>query len=205
MAITHTKVSAIADGADTDLVRPVDWNADHTGQPTSISDFLDDTAGGTDALTTKAPTSNVMYDHGVATTSVHGVGALGFKVSSKVLEGAPWISRDMTAASGNVSYTGAGFQPTALICFVVINATTFASWGMADSGKVGRGIPKYGDTSFGVMDYPIWAMANVEGVGQKANVASYDADGFTLAWTKVGTPAAGTAYLQILCLKQMEG
>ena len=32
MAITvkHTKVSTIPDGADTDLVRPSDWNADHT-------------------------------------------------------------------------------------------------------------------------------------------------------------------------------
>ena len=201
MAITHTKVSAVADGGDTDLVRPVDWNADHTGQPTSISDFLDDTAGGTDALTTKAPTSNVMYDHGVATTSVHGVGALGFKVSSKVLEGAPWISRDMTAASGNVSYTGAGFQPTALICFAAIGTTTYASWGMADSGNVGRGIPKYGDTSFGVSGDFIYPMTDVNGTGQKANVASYDADGFTLTWIKVGTPAAGTAYLQFLCLK----
>ncbi len=36
---------------------------------------LDNTAGGTDGLTTKAPTSNVMYDHGVATTGVHGAGA----------------------------------------------------------------------------------------------------------------------------------
>ena len=32
MAITvkHSKVSAVADGADTSLVRPSDWNADHT-------------------------------------------------------------------------------------------------------------------------------------------------------------------------------
>ena len=32
MAITvkHTKVSTVADGADTDLVRPSDWNADHS-------------------------------------------------------------------------------------------------------------------------------------------------------------------------------
>ena len=30
MSITHTKVSAIADGADTTVVRPSDWNADHT-------------------------------------------------------------------------------------------------------------------------------------------------------------------------------
>ena len=32
MAITvkHSKTSTIPDGADTDLVRPSDWNADHT-------------------------------------------------------------------------------------------------------------------------------------------------------------------------------
>ena len=62
MAITHNKVSAKADGGDSSLVLPSDWNAAHVGQPSSISDFLDDTAGGTDALTTKAPTSNALYD-----------------------------------------------------------------------------------------------------------------------------------------------
>ena len=44
-------------------------------QPASITDHLDNTAGGTNAETSKAPTSNVMYDHGVATTGVHGLGA----------------------------------------------------------------------------------------------------------------------------------
>lgn len=29
-SITHSKVSSIPDGADTSLVRPSDWNADHT-------------------------------------------------------------------------------------------------------------------------------------------------------------------------------
>jgi len=43
-------------------------------QPASISDHLDDTEHGTDAETTKAPTSNRLYDHDVATTGVHGVG-----------------------------------------------------------------------------------------------------------------------------------
>jgi len=36
--------------------------------------YLDDTAGGTDAETGKAPTSNAFYDHAVATTGVHGAG-----------------------------------------------------------------------------------------------------------------------------------
>ena len=29
MSVAHAKVSAIADGADTNVVRPSDWNADH--------------------------------------------------------------------------------------------------------------------------------------------------------------------------------
>jgi len=43
-------------------------------QISDIAPFLDDTAGGTDAETTKAPTTNVMYDHAIATTGVHGAG-----------------------------------------------------------------------------------------------------------------------------------
>ena len=92
MAITHTKVSAVVDGADTDLVRPVDWNADHTGQPTSISDFLDDTAGGTDALVTKAPTSNAMYDGLLAK-----------------------IPKSLLTEQGDVIYASAASTPAALV------------------------------------------------------------------------------------------
>ena len=197
MAITHTKVSAIADGADTDLVRPVDWNADHTGQPTSISDFLDDTAGGTDALTTKAPTSNVMYDHGVATTSVHGVGALGFKVTSKVKV----ETRDMTAASGDVAYTGYGFKPTALVSIVCKQSAALASWGICDSA-LGQQVLTYEyfprfDVAINNFVY-IWDTADTR---QQAAVKSFDADGFTLTWTKVGTPGAGTIYIAVLAMK----
>lgn len=31
MAVTHAKVSAVADGGDPTLVQPSDWNADHVG------------------------------------------------------------------------------------------------------------------------------------------------------------------------------
>lgn len=37
MALNHPFVSAIADGADTTLVRPSDWNAGHTG---NLSNFI---------------------------------------------------------------------------------------------------------------------------------------------------------------------
>jgi hypothetical protein len=45
MAIKHAKVSAIQDDADTSLVRPSDWNADHTG--TNIHDHTGVEQGGT--------------------------------------------------------------------------------------------------------------------------------------------------------------
>lgn len=39
MAVTHSKVSAVSDGADTDLVRPSDWNADHTIDWAEVADI----------------------------------------------------------------------------------------------------------------------------------------------------------------------
>jgi hypothetical protein len=44
MAIKHAKVSTIPDDADTNLVRPSDWNADHIG--TNAHDHSDAENGG---------------------------------------------------------------------------------------------------------------------------------------------------------------
>src|SRR5258706_6904765 len=44
MTVTHAKVSAKSDGGDTTLVRPSDWNADHTG--TNAHDHAGTTDGG---------------------------------------------------------------------------------------------------------------------------------------------------------------
>ena len=49
--------------------------------------YLDDTAGGTDAEVAKAPTSNVMYDHGVAATGVHGAAANTILHSGSTIDG----------------------------------------------------------------------------------------------------------------------
>ncbi|GAG24893.1 unnamed protein product, partial [marine sediment metagenome] len=45
-------------------------------QPASITDHLDNTAGGTDAELSKAPTSNVMFDHAVTPPFDHLTGLL---------------------------------------------------------------------------------------------------------------------------------
>ena len=49
MAVTHAKVSAVADGGDTDLVQPSDWNADH------VIDSIDFSGGPTITTGADAP------------------------------------------------------------------------------------------------------------------------------------------------------
>lgn len=46
MAVTHSFVSAVADGGDSSLVRPSDWNDNHVG---NLSDFaaVNETPSGT--------------------------------------------------------------------------------------------------------------------------------------------------------------
>jgi hypothetical protein len=49
MSIRHAKVSAIEDGANADLVRPSDWNADHVGLKT-VRKTADETVNNSDVL-----------------------------------------------------------------------------------------------------------------------------------------------------------
>src|SRR3990167_955191 len=61
MSITHTKVSAIADGADTTVVRPSDWNADHTIAADTITAVMMAASSvdlATDTVTGILPTAN---------------------------------------------------------------------------------------------------------------------------------------------------
>ena len=110
-------------------------------------------------------------------------------------------TRDFATATGNVAYTGAGFAPKAVMIFAVGETFTAATWGMSD-----------GTTSSGIADYSVagtganlwtssggnWVnLQKAAGEGQGATLASLDADGCTLAWTKTGSPT-GTAYLRIM-------
>lgn len=105
------------------------------------------------------------------------------------------FTRDITAATGNVSYTGVGFTPTAII-FIADKGSTYGSIGMSsdtldkclfvDAGAVSM-------QAYGIM-------VQTGGAGQIATLLSLDADGFTLAWTKQGAPAAGTVTVLAVCI-----
>lgn len=112
-------------------------------------------------------------------------------------------TRSMTAASGNVAYTGVGFKPSAVIALaanggfvnmvsagVVNGATNFCIY---NAGNVGANF--WGGT--------ITLIGLHEGVdkSQTAVWASNDSDGFTLTWTYDEPCTVNTAQLGFLCFR----
>lgn len=120
------------------------------------------------------------------------------RLASKVLAS----TRDMTAASGDVAYTGVGFTPTSIMAIAAIaTGSTVASWGFADSAKTAKAINTYVTATFDAEgSYLILLFQTNTSTFQYATVKSFDADGFTLTWTKAGSPT-GTAVLQFLCFQ----
>ena len=112
-----------------------------------------------------------------------------------------FVSRVLNAASGNVAYTGVGFKPRSLIAIGAAPATTFMSIGASD-GTTEGGLRDDSTSVAGTYKPHIVSMIIFGDAGnsQGAAVASFDADGFTLTWTKNGTGATGaTATITVIC------
>lgn len=141
MAITvkHTKVSAIADGADTTLVRPSDWNSDH-----NFTGTLDIANGGTAATSAAAAltslgaypaanpngyTSNVGTVTSVAATVPTFLSVAGSPITTT---GTLAISLSGTALPVSSGGTGA----TTLTGLVVGNGTSAVTTVTAPSGTI---------------------------------------------------------------------
>ena len=87
MAVTHTKVSVIADGADTSLIQPqADWNADHT-------------------VKTVLPDADSTYDLGSAT----------YRWQDAYVEGVTFPATQVPSADANMldDYEEQDYTPTA--------------------------------------------------------------------------------------------
>ena len=118
------------------------------------------------------------------------------RLSSKVIS----ASRVLTAAAGDVVYTGVGFKPTSIICFSMVNGVNKPlTMGFADSARNTTVIMKMATDNFNNFTTLIYAITSA-GNYQTAIVKSYDDDGFTLTWTKTGSPE-GTLELKFLCFK----
>lgn len=107
------------------------------------------------------------------------------------------FTRDLTLASNSVAYTGVGFQPTSIIFFSLVNSATEGSWGICDSARnqycvtQGPSALTYSSNSIHLVDV---------GGNNVGSVSSYDADGFTIAWTKTTAPT-GTGDIRALCFR----
>ncbi len=117
---------------------------------------------------------------------------VGGTVKSKVIS----FSRDLTAVNGSVAYTGMGFQPTFCVITGGIAAGTNLTVGFA--GQSGQGVATYlGAVSTFNNSVAIFAGPDTTNF-QLGSLASFDADGFTVTWTKTNTPS-GTFGGNALC------
>jgi len=97
------------------------------------------------------------------------------------------ITRDMTASSGNVAYTGYGFKPS-YIEVKAVEPNNVWSWGASD-GSTDR--CTFIQNTFGGGSSDLTKCIHLEQSGgnhQHASVVSFDTNGFTLAWTKINSP-----------------
>lgn len=161
-------------------------NANLTGGVTSV--------GNAATVVTNANLTGDVTSVGNATTL-----AATARLKSKIIA----VSRDLTVATGGVAYTGMGFQPTT--CFasgqVAASLTQYTQlFGMSDANRAAISTIIYGSV-INTNNGNFIMMGDTAGTAfQTATVTSYDADGFTLAWTKTGTPT-GTATIYVMCYR----
>lgn len=114
------------------------------------------------------------------------------------------FTRDVSLASGNQAITGVGFQPRAILFFTSILGSARNSWGF-DTG-VANGAKAITDntniaagTFTAATNFSISLQTNVTDQ-YSGKIASFDSDGFTVAWTKSGSPT-GTATIMFLAIR----
>ena len=115
------------------------------------------------------------------------------------------FTRDISLATGNQSITGVGFKPRAVVLLLGgSGGTSTLSAGFSDAAGAGCFANNYGGTGGTFATLPNAAFAIAAG-GAGANYASagvltMDSDGFTIPWTKAGSPT-GTVTVYYLALR----
>jgi hypothetical protein len=117
------------------------------------------------------------------------------RLTSKVIA----FSRELSAASGDISYTGVGFTPTSLVVsFSCLSAGSeyYTGSGMSDSAKNVACVSRFSGASYNLIQ-----MSPTSHYSQTATVKSYDANGFTLTWTRGGSTLSDTLSCLVICYR----
>jgi len=112
-------------------------------------------------------------------------------------------TREMSAASGSVAYTGVGFKPS---CLIAQSADATPGYDFVMTiGVVDEALDEFSlyrePLLFRSGTGVLFRITESATQAQWCNVTSFDDDGFTLNWTKYGTPAAIVVDLGVLCLR----
>jgi hypothetical protein len=111
------------------------------------------------------------------------------------------LTRDMTAITGSVGYTGVGFTPGVVIFLAAVNDVA-SLYSVGFDNSLARGCLLGASATLPKMETSANAIYLYDGTNsQNANISSMDGDGFTLLWTKGGTPAANTATVYYLAIR----
>jgi hypothetical protein len=173
-----------------------------TDFPTSLSSYttklLGDTVSETHVNNLQSAIVALEAKVGVnssATTTSHD-----YKLSSLTKFGS--FTRDISTASGDVAYTGVGFQPSAIIFLAVVPSTKMMSSGIDVQSAHGVILDDGNETAgdwYNSESYSIY-LISAAGSSHTGVILSFDADGFTVRWAKIGTPT-GTATIYYLALR----
>jgi hypothetical protein len=115
-------------------------------------------------------------------------------------------TRGFSADSGDVSYTGVGFKPSAILAICGIasgnavmsigfaGGTGTNGGSLADSNAIAAGSYQTSASFFILL---------IESPGKyiTAQIKTFDSDGFTLTWARTGSTTAVTINLQFLCFR----
>jgi hypothetical protein len=110
-------------------------------------------------------------------------------------------TRAYNAESGDVTYTGVGFQPDIVMC--VAGNTTSASTGIWENGGYEDCV--YDDSSRATAHSVLFlVLSGLNAYNQSAAIVSVTSDGFTITWTRATGSGTGTGqlYLHFLCIKK---
>lgn len=114
------------------------------------------------------------------------------------------FTRVMSTASGNQALTGVGFTPRLILFQTGISGgAPWCSFGQSDGATNSSSEIAANTTSLGTFSQNVAGIQREDAAGTKYNtftVASMDADGFTVAWTKVGLPTA-TCSVSAICYR----
>lgn len=109
------------------------------------------------------------------------------------------FTRVMNANTGDVSYTGIGFKPKAIILQSIIDYENIISTGFATAAT--KQTCQYHDLDGNWWGYDLLIAVLIDAAcqGQYGTFKSFDDDGFTITWAK-DTGIAGTANCFALCI-----